>query len=108
MIAGIVLFATAAEEIVGHPGDALEGFTRLLLALSIGLVMLAQVGTVKRVGGPLLVERIGVAVIVAALMLPALEVRANLMFFTVVLVLTAALVLERRRDPMQPADHSLG
>ena len=104
MIAGIVLFATAAEEIVGHPGDALEEFTRLLLALSIGLLMLAQVGTVKRVGGPLLVERIVVAIVVALLMLPALEVRANIMFLAVVLVLTAALVIERRRDPMELAE----
>ncbi|MDH5421741.1 MAG: low temperature requirement protein A [Acidimicrobiia bacterium] len=102
MIAGIVLFATAAEEIVGHADDPLGEFTRLLLALSIGLVMLAQVGTVKRVGGPLLVERIGAAAAVALLMLPAIEVRANLMFLAVVLVLAAALVLERRRDPLLP------
>jgi len=34
MIAGVVLFTAAAEEIVAHPGDPLESFTRLLLALS--------------------------------------------------------------------------
>ena len=42
MIAGVVLFAAAAEEIVLHPGDPLGSFTRLLLALAFGLAMLTQ------------------------------------------------------------------
>jgi len=100
MIAGVVLFAAAAEEVVAHPGDPLSGFSRLLVALAFGLAMLAQSGIVKRVGGPLLGERVLAAIAIGLLMLPAVEVRANLMLLTVVLVLVAALVVERRRDPL--------
>lgn len=103
MIAGVVLFAAAAEEIVSHPGDPLEGFTRLLLALSIGLAMLAQSGVVKRVGGPFLVERVVAAVVVGLLMFPEIEIRANIMLAAIVAVLVTALVIERRRDPMHPS-----
>ncbi len=97
MIAGVVLFAAAAEEVVLHPGDPLSGFSRLLVATAIGLVLLAQAVIMKRVGGPVLVERIAVAVIVALLMAPSLEVRANVMLFVVVAVVIAAQVLERSR-----------
>jgi low temperature requirement protein LtrA len=103
MIAGIVLFAAAAEEIVLHPGEPLNGFTRVLVALSIGMAMLAQAFVVKRAGGPLLIERIGAAVAIGLLMVPALDVRANLILLAVVVLLVAALALERRRDPMRSA-----
>ncbi len=107
MIAGVVLFAAAAEEIVAHPGDPLNDFTRLLLALSIGLAMLAQSAVVKRVGGPLLVERLGVAVLVSLLMIPAIDIRGNLMLLAVASLLGIALFFERRRDPMAiPALHT--
>ena len=100
MIVGIVLFAAAAEEIVAHPGDPLGDFTRLLVALSVGLAMLAQSAVVKRVGGPILTERISAAVLVGLLMVPALEIRANIMLTAVVVVLAAALVIERQRERM--------
>ena len=61
MIAGVVFFAAAAEEVVLHPGDPLGGFTRLLVALSFGLALLAQAAIVRRVGGPILTERIAAA-----------------------------------------------
>jgi len=98
MIAGVVLFAAAAEEIVLHPGDPLSGFTRLLVAMAIGLALLAQSAVVLRVGGPFLSERTAAAVAVALLMVPTLEVRANLILLVVVLVLGVALYLERRRE----------
>ena len=97
MIVGVVLFAAAAEEIVAHPGDPLGDFTRLLLTLSIGLAMLAQAAVVKRTGGPVLVERMAAAVIVGLLMVPALDVRANIMLAAVVVVLIGAQVIERQR-----------
>ena len=100
MIAGVVLFAAAAEEIVLHPGDPLGDFTRLLVTLSVGLAMLTQAVVVKRVRGSLLVERISAAAAVGLLMVPSFEVRANVMFLVVVLVLAAALVAERRRERM--------
>ncbi len=102
MIAGVVLFAAAAEEIVAHPGDPMEGFTRLLLASSIGLAMFAQAAVVKRVGGPVLSERIIAPSVIALLMVPAVEIRANVMFAAVIFVLFTALVIERRRDPLTP------
>lgn len=97
MIAGVVLFAAAAEEVVLHPGDPLGGFTRLLIAMSIGLAWLAQATIVRRVGGPVLVERVAAALIVALLMAPSLELRANVMLLAVLAVLGAALVVEDRR-----------
>jgi hypothetical protein len=103
MIAGVVLFAAAAEEIVAHPGEPLESFTRLLLALSISLAMLAQAGVVKRVGGPFLAERVLAAVVVGLLMFPEIEIRANVMFAAIVAVLATALIIERRRDPLAQA-----
>lgn len=98
MIAGVVLFAAAAGEVVLHPGDPLSGFTRLLVAMAIGLVLLAQSAIVMWIGGPILVERISAAVVVGLLMVPSFEVRANVMLFVVALVLAAALAVERRRD----------
>lgn len=37
----------------------MAAFTRLLVALSVGLALLTQSAIVKRVGGPILIERIG-------------------------------------------------
>jgi low temperature requirement protein LtrA len=104
MIAGVVLFAAAAEEIVLHPGDPLSGFTRLLVTLAIGLAMLTQSAVVKRVGGSVLTERLSAALVVGLLMIPSLEVRANVILLVVVLVLVAALVVERRRRRMPVVD----
>ena len=104
MIVGVVLFAAAASEIVLHPGEPLNGFTRLLVALSVGLAMLTQAAVVKRVGGPLLIERVSAAVVVGLLMFPTIEVGANLMLSVVVLVLALALVRERRREPLPAVD----
>jgi low temperature requirement protein LtrA len=98
MIAGVVLFAAAAEEVVLHPGDPLGSFTRLLVAMAIGLAFLAQAAIVRRIGGPVLVERVAAAVVVGLLMVPSLEVRANVVLLVVVMVMAVALVLERRRD----------
>ena len=100
MIAGIVLFAAAASEIVLHPGDPMNEFTRLLVALAVGLAMLTQSAVVKRVGGAVLKERLFVAVVVGLLMVPSLQVRANVMLLVVVLVLAAGLALERQRERM--------
>ena len=104
MIAGVVLFAAAASEIVLHPGDPLSAFTRLLVALAVGLAMLTQSAVVKRVGGPVLTERISAAVVVGLLMVPSLEVRANVVLLVVVLVLAAALAVERRRVRIPAVD----
>ena len=104
MIAGVVLFAAAAEEIVHHPGDALSGFTRLLVALAFGLAMLTQFAIIKRVGRPALTERMWAAAIVGLLMVPSLEVRANVMLLVVVLVVAAALGIEHRRGTIPVAE----
>ncbi len=105
MIGGVVLFAAAAEEVVLHPGEPLGGFTRLLVAMAIGLAFLAQATIVKRVGGPVLVERIAAAVIVALIMVPSLEVRANIMLLAVLAVLVTALVVEQRRARLPAFEH---
>jgi low temperature requirement protein LtrA len=96
MIAGVVLFAAAAEEIVLHPGDPLSGFNRLLLGLAVGLVMLSQVAAIRRVGGPVLVERLAAAALVAIVLIPSLNVRANIMLLLVLSLVVAALAGERR------------
>jgi low temperature requirement protein LtrA len=101
MIAGVVLFAASAEEIVLHPGDPMGGFARLLVALSIGLAMAAQAAVILRAGGRLLIERISAALVIALLMVPSLDVRANLMLLVVLVVLIAALAVERRRHPIR-------
>ncbi|NQV06262.1 hypothetical protein HQ535_06905 [bacterium] len=62
--------------------------------------MVSQTVIAKRIGGPLLYERLSVAVIVGLLMVPSLDVRANLILLVVVLVLVGALMLETRRSPM--------
>lgn len=104
MIAGVVLFAAATSEIVLHPGDPLSEFTRLLVAASIGLALLAQAAIVSRVGGPVLVERIVAAVGVVLLMVVPLDARANIMLALVVTVLVAALMVERSNGRL-PAVH---
>lgn len=98
MIAGVVLFAAADEEIVLHPGDPMTAFTRLLVTLTVGLALLTQSAIVKRAGGPILIERIVAAVAVALLMVPSLDVRANLMLTAVVVAVMAALAIEHRND----------
>ena len=62
--------------------------------------MVSQTVIAKRIGGPLLYERLSVAVIVGLLMVPSLDVRANLILLVVVLVLVGALMLETRRSPL--------
>ena len=100
MIVGVVLFAAAAEEIVANPGEPLGNFTRLLVTLSISLAMLTQSAVVKRVGGAVLTERIAAAVVVGLLMVPALEIRANVMLLAVVVIVITALAIERQRERM--------
>jgi low temperature requirement protein LtrA len=97
MIVGVVLFAAAAEEVLLHPGDPLAGFSRLLFALSFGLVVLAQSAVLVRVGHPVPVERIAAAGLIMLLMTPELNVRANLMMLAVIVLLVLALVVERLR-----------
>jgi low temperature requirement protein LtrA len=100
MIAGVVLFAAAASEIVLHPGEPLSGFTRLLVALAVGLALVTQSVVVKRVGGSVLIERVFAAVVVGTVMVPTLEVGANVILLFVVLVLAAALIVERRQESL--------
>ncbi len=100
MIAGIVLFAAAAEEIVLHPGDPLSGFARVLVALSVGLALLTQAVVNKRAGGSFLIERASAAFLIALLMIPSMEVKANLVFLVVVMLVVAALSIERTRGRM--------
>ena len=97
MIVGVVMFAAAAEEVVAHPGDPMGEFTRLLIAISVGLALLSQAAVSQRARGPVLIERVVAVFLIALLMLPAIEVRANLMLFVVVAIVIGALVLERRR-----------
>ena len=49
LVAGIVLTAVAAEEIVAHPGDPLEGFGRAMLAGGVVLFSGAVVAIVRMV-----------------------------------------------------------
>jgi low temperature requirement protein LtrA len=98
MIVGVVLFAAAAEEVLLHPGDSLAGFSRVLFALSFGLALLAQSAVLVRAGRELPFERLSAAFLIALIMVPQLEVRANIMMLAVVAVLVAALLVERSRD----------
>lgn len=100
MIAGVVLFAAAAEEVVLHPGDPLSGFSRLLVALAIGLALLAQTVIVLRARGQLLVARLAAAIAVGLLMIPKTDLRADLALFVALAIVVTALVIERRSDRM--------
>jgi low temperature requirement protein LtrA len=66
LIGGIVGFAVAVEETVAHPADPMP--TRVLAALGLGVALFvaSSAASLWRLGGPVLVPRLGVLALVSA------------------------------------------
>lgn len=100
LVAGIVLMAVAADEIVAHPGDPLEGFGRAMLAGGLVLFTGAVVAIVRMVADswPLLFAVAGLVAAAIVLTLgSALAGAATALIASGVLAL--GYVAELRRGP---------
>jgi low temperature requirement protein LtrA len=86
LIGGIVGFAVAVEETVAHPADPMP--TRVLAALGLGVALFvaSSAASLWRLGGPVLVPRLGVLAVVSA----ALAIAAGIAPHPVVPMLVVA------------------
>jgi low temperature requirement protein LtrA len=80
LIGGIVGFAVCVEETVAHPGEPMSGPILAALGVGVGLFLAAAALSLRRLGGPVLLGRLGVV----AVMLGALVVLAVVPFPPVV------------------------
>jgi low temperature requirement protein LtrA len=80
LIGGIVGFAVCGEETVAHPGEPMSGPILAALGVGVGLFLAAAALSLRRLGGPVLLGRLGVV----AVMLGALVVLAVVPFPPVV------------------------
>jgi low temperature requirement protein LtrA len=76
MVAGIVLAALGLEETLAHIGEPLDGPHAVALLCGVALYLLAHVGLRLRNAHSLSVQRLGLALILVALVPAALEVPA--------------------------------
>lgn len=96
LIAGVIAVAAALEEVTLHPSDPLGTPHRTILAVGLGLVLLAQVGAVHRASGTFVVERPLAVVVVMAVVLTAGAVDGVVLVGLVDLLVLGLLLLEER------------
>jgi len=97
MVAGIILFAVAAEKTVAHPGDALSTAGRFALVAGLGLYMLAFVGLRWRVLRRWAYERAAAVPLVALAVLVTPELDALVVLALALGVLSACIAVEAIR-----------
>lgn len=103
IVAGTVVFAVGVEEAVAHPGDPLDSFGRLAVALGIGLFLTGFIAGNARTARALLAERAvaGVAIVGVALFLAGtVDALATVIVVAVILVAAVAMENARRRPRM--------
>ena len=106
IILGIVLYAVAAEEVVAHPDDALDGFNRFAISVGVALVLLAVVAAAYRAVRRVPTERFVAAVVLIGLALFGGELSALRLAALVDVVLIASLVIEHRNRARLDAERS--
>jgi len=98
LIAGIVLFSVALEEITAHPSEHLAAYGRWVLAAGIVLVLFAfAAATALRVAKRLPVERVVAAALVILIALEGSTLAARTLIILVAVVLVGALLVETVR-----------
>jgi low temperature requirement protein LtrA len=97
MVAGIILFAVAAEKTVAHPGEPLSTAGRFALAAGLGSYMLAFVGTRWRIIRRVAWERAGAAVTIALVVLATAELAALAILALALAILAAWIAAEAVR-----------
>ncbi len=63
LIGGIVGFAVCVEETVAHPGEPMSGPVLTALGVGVGLFLASAALSLRRLGGPVLLGRLGVLAI---------------------------------------------
>ena len=105
LIGGIVGFAVAVEETVAHPSDPMPAPVLAALGLGVALFVASSAASLWRLGGPVLVPRLGVL----ALMFAGLAIAAGASPHPVVPMLVVAvglLVLVIIEAAVPPARHA--
>lgn len=111
MVIGIIFFAVALEEVVGHPADPMPLELRFALAGGIALVLLSIVAGRYRAIGRLRFEQIGAAILLLSLTWVGGELPALLFAVVAIVITVASLVTEHLRQlpevvsPLPPTEH---
>jgi low temperature requirement protein LtrA len=100
MVAGIILFAVAAEKTVAHPGEPLSDAGRFALAAGLGAYLLAFVGARWRIIRTLAWERAAATATIALLVLATPDLAALAVLALAIGAMAAWIVFEavRLRD----------
>ncbi len=97
LIAGIVLFSVALEEITAHPGEPLGAYGRWVMAAGIVLVLFAFIAAAYRVARRFPIERFVAAALVTVIALLGGELAARTLLLQISAVLVATLFIETIR-----------
>jgi low temperature requirement protein LtrA len=97
LIAGVVLYAVAAEEAVAHPADHLEPHGRTLLALAVALAIGALTFLAYRSDRFIAWERLAAGALAIAAVLGLQDLSGGVMLWIVAILIGAALTIEKRR-----------
>jgi len=97
LIAGIVLFSVALEELVEHPDQSLGSYGRWVMAAGIALVLFASVAAYYQVAKQIPVERFVAAGLAVVIALVGSEFAGRTLLIQVTVVLVGALLIETLR-----------
>jgi low temperature requirement protein LtrA len=107
VIAGIVLFSVALEEIAAHPSDSLTSYGRWVMAAGVVLVLFAFVVAAYRIARQVPVERFVAAALVVGIALLGGGLAAQTVIVLVSGVLVGALLIETVRwKKTNPEDYA--
>jgi low temperature requirement protein LtrA len=111
MVAGIILFALGLKKTLGHPEDPLEVVPEVALLGGVALYLLALVAFRYRHVGSINQRRLGLAIVLFALIPAALELPALAMVAIIGALVWTLIVIETRgygegRDRVRHGDHA--
>jgi low temperature requirement protein LtrA len=97
LIAGVVLYAVAAEEAVAHPGEHLESYGRALLALGVALIVAGFTWVAFRSERFVTWERLVAGAVAVVVVLALRDLSGGVVLWVVAVLIATALVVEYRR-----------
>lgn len=97
LIAGVVLYAVAAEEAVAHPTEPLESYGRAVLALGVALVVAGFAWDAFRSERFVTWERIVAGAVAIVAVLALRDLSGGIVLWLVAVLIGAALLAEGRR-----------